>query len=1167
MIFIIYGSLIPFELRPLTWDQAITSFQNIRYLQLGIGSRADLVANFILYIPLSFLAAASWLRPSEYAGKRIFKLMFIFISCISLAISIEFIQLFFAPRTVSLNDLTSEILGSAVGLVTWSFSSRKLRTYASKLRIGGLLAVRALLIIYFLAYFLLNLFPFDFIISSADLEWKLNTNRYHAILSHASCVSFPECTGKLSAEILATLPIGILLGIIFTRGRKYRFALTLVSGLAIGAILESIQFFIASGISQGISVLTRTLGIALGLLLYDGFNIYFIRKLQRFSGLKTWISLLLTIYIGMLSWLSWTGKGTWTNIESGMMQLADLNFLPFYYHYYTSESEALTNLLYNGALYFPIGLLVWAWHLPILHSPNRPKIINTAIIATLFALTVETGKLFLTGTHPDPTNILVANFSSITAFLLMHFFIIRFENSPSTLTGNTQSSSKLKSKPNKQKIIIASLFIAIIAGATLRLLAPIETIANDDLLPRLPLPYALPKVSLANFKYEHPRLPSPSRDDIRLIKKKNPQYFNQHRRQAKSGEGKLYSTILMAKVEPGSQDINRIHQRLLDLKFDWRGHLQVKPLAVGYDWLYQQWTPKQRAQLQTKLNSGCNYLINYIRIKRLSPYNVYLYNSPFQALIACSIAGYGDSLEAEPVMRFTYDLWKNRVLPVWRQIMGDNGGWHEGGEYVGIGIGQAIYQVPAMWRKATGEDLFKTEPGIRGFLDFLIYRIRPDGTHFRWGDAAFFDRIIPDGIPLSIEFNNKAAYSLFRPQKIPTPTAWPWGPLTDINLYDKNATSRLPLSRFFDGIGMLVTRSDWSKDATYVTFKAGDNYWSHSHLDQGAFTIYKGGPLAIDSGLYGPSYGSDHHINYSYQTIAHNTITVNDPEDTTPKPTSRDQAQNHIANDGGQRRIGSGWGIESAPLDLTEWQSKKEIYHTGKVKSILIEDGLNVVVADITPAYTNNLSGKGTFSHRTKRVESLWRTFGYDNVDDVIVIFDQVISTQANFRKKWLLHTIEEPVLNKSGFSVSFHPNKIKTQAEGHLEAHVLLPENSNIISIGGKGLEYFVDNHNYDDNGKVAEAVKRRRSISEPGAWRVEILPPKDAKEDKFLVVLLPSTSNNVAPYKIRRLGNNGKLGCEIVGPKRITRWWFNTKDHSAQVEIFDGNIYKEYNLQQAKF
>jgi hypothetical protein len=310
-------------------------------------------------------------------------------------------------------------------------------------------------------------------------------------------------------------------------------------------------------------------------------------------------------------------------------------------------------------------------------------------------------------------------------------------------------------------------------------------------------------------------------------------------------------------------------------------------------------------------------LIDFIRKERLSPYNVILYNSPFQALMACSLAIYGDDPRSDQIMRFTFDLWKNRVLPAWRQIMGRNGGWHEGGEYVSIGIGQAVYQLPAMWRHATGEDLFATEPGIRGFLDFLVYRIRPDGTHFRWGDGNVFDRIVPDAVPLALELRHAAAYNLRAPQAN-TPSGWPWGPITGPALIDPSAVAMLPLTRYFDGIGMLVARSDWTPQATYVTFKAGDNFWSHVHLDQGAFTIYKGGPLAIDSGFYGPRYGSDHHMNYAYQAIAHNTITVTDPDDTVSAPGM--EKLRPIANDGGQRRTGSGWGVEAAPLDRAEWE-------------------------------------------------------------------------------------------------------------------------------------------------------------------------------------------------------------------------------------------------------
>ena len=112
-------------------------------------------------------------------------------------------------------------------------------------------------------------------------------------------------------------------------------------------------------------------------------------------------------------------------------------------------------------------------------------------------------------------------------------------------------------------------------------------------------------------------------------------------------------------------------------------------------------------------------------------------------------------------------------------------------------------------------------------------------------------------------------------------------------------------------------------------------------------------------------------MNYSYQTIAHNTVT--DPHDTVPS--SKEGKSRPLANDGGQRRIGSEWGVEAAPLDLAEWEAKRDTYHTASMGPLLDKDGLAVAAADVTPAYTNRESGQGTFSARTRRVERFWPTF------------------------------------------------------------------------------------------------------------------------------------------------------------------------------------------------
>ena len=291
-------------------------------------------------------------------------------------------------------------------------------------------------------------------------------------------------------------------------------------------------------------------------------------------------------------------------------------------------------------------------------------------------------------------------------------------------------------------------------------------------------------------------------------------------------------------------------------------------------------------------------------------------------------------------------------------------------------------------------------------------------------------------------------------------------------------------------------------------------------------------------------------MNYAYQTIAHNAITVTDPDDNVPAPGKK--APRPIANDGGQRRIGSGWGVEAAPLDRVDWEAMRETYHTGTMERVIDEDAITVAMADVTPAYTNRLSGEGTFSARTRRVERLWRTFGYDRIDDVVVVYDQVTSTKASFRKRWLLHSIEQPSLTSDGFAVQVMPAGRPGHGGGRLEGKVLLPKGAQINAIGGRGLEFFVDSRNYDENGSLPALIaKLGPNNGEPGAWRVEVSPPDDETADTFLVVLMPTAGDAKPAHRVTLLETDGRVGCEIIGPKRTTRWWFAPDGSRAEIQI----------------
>ncbi len=1089
ILLIIYGTLYPVD----QWDWNLGNWS--KFLTLKIPehvSYADLVMNFIIYIPFGLLFFLALPSRKKTSGK----VFLITLLGFCLSTCLEYFQQFLPGRTSSLSDIFLNTIGSMLGALTaLLLSKRQTHNYLTNWQQQHLshTPYSLLGLVAALLWGASQLVPF---VPSLEIS---NLRQGLAPLWHT--LNSPD-TFKLSKFIIYSLNISAILLILRSSLKKNSSSTRLIFTFVFLILLLKVP------------VLTRQLSLEAISAFFVGSLIYSLFYQLKVSILKAAALVMLVVAYA------------YSTLETGAPNLPTrpMNWIPF--------SQQMNTLVGIADLIEQIAAFAaFAYVLtPKTPKPGKHYFIITGSFILLFAFILEWLQQFKAGRYSDITDVIIA-FSAWSACMLYPW------NRQTQVTGTTVQEAQYPSgfaiKP--KYILTALIFLALIAGLAII----IKSTSTPDYHYQLPEISKLPRVNLPYFKQQHPHLPAPTTKDIQRIEAHNPSFFRQHKQRAKSGD--LYSQTLLAYVYPGSIDLIPLFNKIVELEPSWRGQQQTKPIALAYDWLYNQWSPEQRKILRKKLKDACNYQVYAIRDKyELSPYNVYLYNSPFQALMAASLALHNDIPESEDsCMRFTYDYWVNRVVPVWKQIMGKNGGWHEGGEYVGIGIGQAIYQIPAMWRTATGEDYFKKIPGIRGFLDFLVYRTRPDGTHFRWGDAGFFDKRIPDREALAIEFQHKAAYSLQTNTRL-HPTSWPWGPLSDNRLIDKKAQTTLPLTKIFDGIGLLVSRSSWDNDATYVTFKAGDNYWSHSHLDQGSFTIFKGGALAIDSGLYGPKYGSDHHLNYTYQSIAHNIITVTDPDDTIPMPvkkkkdSKKQQPPREIANDGGQRRIGSGWG-KSAPLDLQDWLNQSDIYHTATLEKVIEKDNVIMAIADLTPAYTNRLSGEGTFAHRTRRVKRYQRVFVYDKNNDLIIIFDKIKVYKSSFRKKWLLHSLQEPLIKNNFFAIETPANPKTGMQGGRLKGQVLLPKKPLVNKIGGKGMAFYVDGVNYDEKGQVLKIEQRKRNV-EPGHWRIEVEPSVSHKEDLFLVAIQPSLLENNKPLpKITAYKKGQTVYCEITGKRKL--------------------------------
>jgi len=256
----VYGSLVPLKFRHVPFEQAARRFRTMPYLHLSIHSRADLVANLLLFIPLTFLAMGAITREGRRSGKA-FLAVAVAGAAALLSAAIEFAQIYFPQRTVSFNDILSETVGGFAGVVVWFLCGRRVTQWARGLRAERAeerLAVKllggyaVLLIVY-------QLFPFDVIVSLAELRGKLGGAKLILIpfADRASLGAY----GVLST-IAVMIPIGFLLAIRHRRRRAVWTAAWQTGGLAL--LIEVAQLLIYSRYSSSTDVVLGAIGGLLG---------------------------------------------------------------------------------------------------------------------------------------------------------------------------------------------------------------------------------------------------------------------------------------------------------------------------------------------------------------------------------------------------------------------------------------------------------------------------------------------------------------------------------------------------------------------------------------------------------------------------------------------------------------------------------------------------------------------------------------------------------------------------------------------------------------------------------------------------------------------------------------------------------------------------------------
>lgn len=323
----------------------------------------------------------------------------------------------------------------------------------------------------------------------------------------------------------------------------------------------------------------------------------------------------------------------------------------------------------------------------------------------------------------------------------------------------------------------------------------------------------------------------------------------------------------------------------------------------------------------------------------------------------------------------------------------------------------------------------------------------------------------------------------------------------------------LPTAALFGprALDQAYIRSGWGKDDSFISYRAGKSFTHHGHYDAGHFTLFKGAPLAVKSGVYSGVL-SPHRLYYSVRTVAQNSLLVLRPgEQVRPNRLfTRNVAE------GGQRLV---MPTGSAVHSVREWRENLGAgghFEGGEVTGFDHRPGgYTYIDSDLTQAYDNPRHDSGGSGGK---VTAARRELLYLPGEDRLIVHDDVSSSRPEYVKKWLLHTITRPqadglLVRRGGMEdgiLETRSGEVRVHnGRGHLLVQRLLPAEGLTRLVGGERHRFYVEADGDDgvlDGFNAEEGVGTLQPWFDTGLWRLEFQPARPAARDHFLVVLSPS-------------------------------------------------------------
>ena len=395
-LFIVYGTTLPLTLSAGWSDLPENIAAGLRAWQLR-PSKADLVSNVALFVPLGLLLAARLVARGR--GWLFTVTLATFAGC-ALSLCVELLQLFL-PRVTSPWDLLANAAGAAAGsAVGWQFARYFWPRAAPHLRDAvarqplATLATTAVL-----ALFAAGLEPFRLSIDVGLVKRAVKAARLIPFGAAVDGTPVALRPWTLGGELLWWILLGGMIGLALREsGRRGALALTgaVVLGSVIAVGVELAQLAAIGRTTDATSVLLAAVGTLIG----AGCT------LASDRPASAWITPALGLWAATILLDSWTPPRFMLPDELPLHGL-----VPFYAYYRDTDVNAVVDILREATRFLPMGALL------VVRGTGRGPF-RAGLVGLAFGLLLETGQLFLAGRTPDVTDALSAGMGAALGYLI-----------------------------------------------------------------------------------------------------------------------------------------------------------------------------------------------------------------------------------------------------------------------------------------------------------------------------------------------------------------------------------------------------------------------------------------------------------------------------------------------------------------------------------------------------------------------------------------------------------------------------------------------------------------------------------------------------------------------------------------------------------------------------